>query len=264
MYQLTEEIKTGISTAQKWIDGAKNLIINDSKTYDLCVRYLKNVKTEYSRQEDARKKMVKPINDHVSWMNAQFKPTTTALKNSEEILKDKIGDWDHKKEIERQEAQRKADEAARKERERIEVIARKEREKEEEQLRKAAEARKRAEETADEEEKAKALREAEKADSRAESAASKADLKESIASTVVAPTVIKESTTKGKGISFTKKYTCEVVDKAEFVRECLERGDLYLLDVNLSALNKEAQASKGMRSWKGIKVNFSTNVGSRK
>jgi hypothetical protein len=71
---------------------------------------IKIAKAQYARAEDARKKLTGPLNQHIKWINGQFKPATDALKVIERDGKAKLGAWQREEEA----RQRAEAEAARK------------------------------------------------------------------------------------------------------------------------------------------------------
>jgi colicin import membrane protein len=121
--------------------------------------FLSQLAAEKRRSERARTALVKPLNDHVKFINAQFRPTTDALEVADGIVRRRILEYREEKER-----------AAREEQERLDA-ERKQREE------KAAEEHRRAEAEAAAE-RERAARDAAKAEAdrrRAEAAAAEAD-----------------------------------------------------------------------------------------
>jgi hypothetical protein len=256
-------------------------VIDNQPQYENAVALTKTIKKLANTLEDDRDTLVRPRNNEVDAINAWFKGPKSRLVALEANLKLAIGRYQDKLEQIRLDAQRKADEEARKERERIEAQARSQREKEAEQrrieeaarkrqedARKAEEeAAKRAREAKDEDARKKAEeeaaiardaanvaeKEAEKARGKADSAAGAAALKESVAESVVA-VAIAPQIAKAEGVSTTCTYSANVTDKAAAVRHCLEAGKLHLVDLNMKTIGKLVVAEKEQFVMPGIEV----------
>jgi hypothetical protein len=84
--------------------------VTNAETAGQMTDLVKIAKSQYKRAEDARKTLVKPLNDHVKWINSQFKSTTNELNQIETTGKRKIGAWQREEE----KRQRAVAEAARK------------------------------------------------------------------------------------------------------------------------------------------------------
>ena len=271
-----------------FISGTAIAEIKDQSQYDSAIEIGKAVKTKYQETEAKRRELVDPLNEVVKKINAGFKKILEPLEAFERGIKRVCVDYQGEQERIRQEAQRKAQEAARIERERIEAQARVQREKEdaarhaeEEARSKAAEkaaAAKRAEELAlkmiqdaktaeerkrleaeaaerriKEEAEAKALAiEAEKNRKAAEAAAAKAETKEAVAATVVAPII--ESKVETRGVSGVQKWRTTVTDKGAFLGWVIEKNALEYILIDIKLLDKESCGTKGVRQWPGIAV----------
>ena len=59
----------------------------DAPSEITAAEFLKQIKTRHSIAEDARTKLVKPLNDHVKMINAEFKKTTQPLEQAEALVK---------------------------------------------------------------------------------------------------------------------------------------------------------------------------------
>lgn len=248
-------------------EGAKIIKIETAEQYENVKSFGNSAYKKAKALEEERLETTKPLRDEVAEINAVYGDAVGKLDAVVKNIKNVISEYDKEQERKRIEAQRIADEAARKERERIEAEARAQREKEDAERRKAEEARAAAEdarlaaEQAEGEERkrleaeaAAAEKAAEKADSKADSWAGKADMKESIAETVVAPIVAPEAS---KGVTTVKSYKGEITDKAAFVKWCTETevfDGLSLLAVNETALNKIIQSVKGKVKIAGVQI----------
>lgn len=252
-----EEVKSLVdvkmSEVDAFISGSAIVQIQNQETYDQVTDVAKAVRKKAKELEDVRTSIVKPINDSVKRINELFKRPIEKLELFESGLKKTCTAWLQKQEQLRLEEQRRRDEEARKERERIEAEARKQREKEEAARRAQEEAERKARESQNAEERKRLEAEAERRRREADKAAAAAETKEQIASTVVAPTV--ESPVVGaRGMYTVDKYTAQVEDKKAFLAWVIQSGMLEYVEVNESMLSKEAQSTKGARQWPGIKV----------
>ena len=60
----------------------------------------KIISTQLKKNEDARTALVKPLNDHVKWINAQFKPNKDKLEGLKATLKGKLDTYAAEKQAE--------------------------------------------------------------------------------------------------------------------------------------------------------------------
>jgi len=232
--------------------------IVDQTTFDHAIEVAKEARKRAKELEAERISITGPLNQSLSRINALFKPQIAKYEAFDKGLNRLCNTYTQEQEAIRLEQQRKADEEARKERERIEAQARAQREKEAAHKREAEEAERKAKEAANEAERATLQAEADKKRRQAEAAAAKAETKEAVAQTVVAPVIEKKVETRGQyGV---ERWTAQVKDKAEFVRWALGSSMLEYLTVNESLLNKEAQATKGARQWPGVAVTKSVEA----
>jgi len=256
--ELKQETKQGFDISLSVASNMEKLTITNDKTYSMVAEGIKTIKKEFKKQDAARKSLVKPLNDHVKFINDQFKPVTEELSRVEKILKSKVAEYDAEKERKRREAERIAREKAEAERRKKEEAARQQREKEEKARREAEELKRKAQAEADEKKRLALLKESKKQEVKAENASNMAIVNESMAENIEAPKIKKEQVTKG--VSFVTVYKAVIESKEAFIKECVERGDFYYLDINESLLNRELQASQGMKKWSGIKVDKSTST----
>lgn len=237
---------------KSFLDGAKIQKIENDLQLQNVVELTKSVKDIAKTIEQHRDSLVRPKNDEVKEINAYFKPAQARLDELERNCKAVVATYQKEVEQKRIEAQRKADEAARKERERIEAEARAIREKEEAELRKAAEARKAALNAESEAERIRLQKEAERAEAKAETLNQKAEMKQSVAETVVAPIV--QTVQKANGFSTVKKYRGEINDLKAFVKYCIESDQMNFIQVDEGAIDRVLQATKGAMKFPGVAV----------
>jgi colicin import membrane protein len=177
---------------------------------------LKAIKTLAKQVEDKRTAITGPINDALREVNALFKPAKDWLAQAEKLLKGKLLDYQSEQTRIAREAQAKADEEARKQREKLEQQAVK------------AEAKGKAE-------KAEELRE-------------QAELRE-------AP-VVSSAAPKIEGVSTREIWKAEVTDKLAFLKHVVEkRPDLAaLVQLDQGGLNAQARSLKDALDLPGVKA----------
>lgn len=221
---------------------ATGLVIKNDLSYSAAAALLKSIKGSLATIEDARTRITKPINDSLREVNAQAKAAAAPFLADEQTIKGAMIAYSDSQDRIREEAQRKANEAADAERRRLQEIA----------DRAATKARLEAEEKRREAEKAAAAgRQAEadrlraQADRVEERAADKVDAFESRASQVVAP-VAQQAAPKVAGVSIPMIWDFEVIDEKLIPREYMERSD--------TRIRKVVQAMQGNTSIPGVRV----------
>lgn len=167
--------------AQTLLSNAESYAVTSIEQYTQAGEFLKHIKAKYKELDEQRKGMTKPLDDSKKRIMDFFNKPLDFLTRAESTVKRAMIAFSDEQERIRREEQRKADEAARKERERIEA-----------QARKAAESGK--------VEKAVALEER--------------------AATVVAP-VIDRTPPKVAGLSTREVWKFEVIDEKAVPREFL-------------------------------------------
>jgi uncharacterized membrane protein YqiK len=253
------------------LERVKGLPVNSSETYVVAAALLAEVKGEWKSSEEARATLKAPILEAGRRADALFAPQLKFWKESEDILKGKLTDYDKEQERLRKAEQARLDEIARKEREKKEAeareIERKAREKADTE-RRAAEVQRQAEAKARQEAAAakargdavaaaaadKAAREAAaaaqkseaKADRVESAAAEKSESLQAEAAQVVAP-VVQRAAPKVTGLTFTEVAKFEVIDKA-FLPEEYKLADEVRIGKVVRALKTEARIP-GVRVW---------------
>jgi hypothetical protein len=104
---------------------ASNYVVKTQEQYVAGADDLKRVKAAQKKLEDTRTSLTGPINESLKRINAFFRKPAEALVAFEQKIKGALGNYSAEQERIRQEEQRRADEAARREREKIEAQARK-------------------------------------------------------------------------------------------------------------------------------------------
>jgi len=114
---------TLLTHSQPLIDNANNLTEQADRALVTCAEefasatdFVRICQGQYNSAEDARKAVVQPLNDHVKWINDQFRPITSSLMAAKKKVSDKAAAWrideDRRIREEAEEEQRKADEQA--------------------------------------------------------------------------------------------------------------------------------------------------------
>ena len=203
---------------------------------------LQRVKSAQKRLEETRTGITGPMNAALKRVNDFFRAPTERLATIERTIKGQLVRFADEQERIRQEEQRKADEAARKERERLEAQAREA----ERKAREKADADRRAAEAAAAVGRAA---EAEKLAARAaaieEKAAAKVDDLATRAATTVAQVVVRDPP-KVAGVSTREVWRFEITDAAQIPRE-------YLV-VDEARIRTVVQALKGDARIPGVRV----------
>lgn len=99
------------SAAGELLDQVNRAEVKDDASADTMTDLVKYAKTQFKKAEDARKRLVKPLNDHVKWINGEFKKATEPLAEVEKIAKGKLGTYMAEKRREQEEEARKQREA---------------------------------------------------------------------------------------------------------------------------------------------------------
>jgi len=113
----TEEIaRREVTVAQEFLDQATIAVIDTPKLYQAGATILQSIKGYLARLEVSRKSLVKPLNDHVSWINGEFRLPADRAKEAEVIWKHKLGIFHQQEEQKRLAAEAKLRDEAEKER----------------------------------------------------------------------------------------------------------------------------------------------------
>lgn len=228
--------------AQQALAAAESRQIVTAADYEAAGTELQVIKGKAREIDEARKALVKPIDDARKAVQNFFAPPLEWLAKAEAVLKRKLVDYQNEQERIRREEQAKAEAAARRERERLEAAAR---EAERKAREKAAEERRAAEEAAAAGRAAEAAKLQARAAATESKAAEKAEQLEQQAAAVVAP-VIQREAPKVAGIKTREVWLFEITDPAAVPRE-------YLM-VDESKIRKVVNALKGDTQIGGVRV----------
>jgi len=225
--QISKEDRALIKASEKFVESFGLAKIENQETYDLSAKILTDIKKRIYEIEYKRVEITKPINEGLRGINEFFKKPIERLQGLEGTIKNLMGVFIRQKELEAAEAQRKADEAARKEREKAEAAAAKAREKADQEFAKGNE-------------------------SAAAAALAKADIKEAEAAVAVAPVIV--AAVNKSGLSLIGTWSAKIIDKERFIKWAVENKALEYILIDEKLLNKEAKATKGLRTWPGINI----------
>ena len=218
------------------------LRIVNGEQYESASSLLQTVKGALKQIEEQRTSITKPLNDALRNANAQAKVAAAPFEDAERTIKRALVAYTDEQERLRRDAQRKADEAARKERERIDAQAREV----ERKAREKAEAdRRAADEAAAAGRAEEAARLAERAATTEAKAAEKVEALEVRAATVVAP-IIQREPPKVAGISTREVWKFRISNAAAVPREYCA--------IDEARIRKVVAALKGDTAIPGVEV----------
>ncbi len=221
---------------------ASALVVASDADYAGAGAVLIEIKHRRKVLDDKRKELVKPIDEARERVQALFRAPLLELDECERIVKRKLVDYQSAQEERRRAEQAKADEAARKERERLAEQAR---EAERKAREKADADRRAAEEAAAAGRAAEAAKLAARADATEAKAAEKAEQLQERAATVVAP-IIQREAPKVPGISPRVTYSFEIVDESQV-------PDAWWV-IDAKAVGAFVKSTKGARPIPGIRI----------
>ena len=231
------------SEATKLTNFARSLVIRTAEQYGTAAQWLQSIKGLLGKIEDARTRVTRPLLEAQREVNAQAKEASQPLLDAERQIKAALVGYQNEQDRIRREEQRKADEIARKERERL---AEQQREIERKAREKAEAERRAAEEAAAAGRAAEAAKLAARAAATEAKAADKAAEIELRAAAVVAP-VIQREAPKVAGIAMREVAKFEIVDASKVPREYLIPDEQRIRKV-VGALKMDANIA-GVRVW---------------
>jgi hypothetical protein len=113
-------VKPVAEQVESLVDQVKTFAVTTPEHYENGAAVLMGIKGMAAKVEAQRKKITQPIDQAKKEVMDLFRPLTTALENAERDIKSRLVSWKSEQDRIAREAQRKADEQARKERERLE------------------------------------------------------------------------------------------------------------------------------------------------
>lgn len=105
---VTVEITPIRRAGKEIVDQAARAVVETQEEAGRMTDLLGFVKAQLRKAEDARKALVKPLNDHVKWINDQFKAATEDLRQADEVGRFKLGQYERERaRLAREEAERR-------------------------------------------------------------------------------------------------------------------------------------------------------------
>lgn len=105
-----------IDNANNLTDQAERAVVTTSEEFSAATDFIRICQSQLKLSDDARKAIVGPLNDHVKWINDQFRPISTALTTAKGKVEVKAAAWKREEDKRVREAaleeQRIADEQA--------------------------------------------------------------------------------------------------------------------------------------------------------
>lgn len=272
---------------------AENYEITNQQMFEFAADDLKSIKSLMKRVEEQRTSQVGPLNTEVKRINAEYKEPMNWLESAEQILKGKILLYTQEQERIAAEAQRKADEAARQERARIEAEQRAQQAEAQRQAQEAAQAeaaKRKAEadaaeaqrqadkaaEDGDKEAAQAAFAAIEKADrerAEAEAAASQARMAQEAAqaeadanemTALVTTAALVQTSAKVSGISTSKSWKARITDKEALVKHIAAHPELLdWVEIKMTGINGMAKALKQNMQIPGVEAYPDISVSAR-
>lgn len=219
----TEQQLTSVSNPI--LETARSFVIDSPIMYEMAGDELKTIKAKTKELEERRKAITGPMDKAKKEVMDLFRKPLEALEQAESAIKKTMLSYTTEQRRIAEEAQRKADQAARAERERMEQQA------------------KDAEQSGD--------------------VATAMALQS--ASTMVVAQTIDTQPAKVSGISTTKRWSAEVTDKVAYLKYLLENPELIddRIDINMKPLNQMAVALKENFSVPGVRAIATESVTAR-
>lgn len=81
------------TNANSLVEQAERAVIDSQDTFDMSVDFIKICGQQVNSAEEMRTAIVKPLNDHVKWINDQFKPIKTRIEEARGIMQRKALTW---------------------------------------------------------------------------------------------------------------------------------------------------------------------------
>ncbi len=236
------EEATLIGPAESKLSMVQAMKIDSPIMYEAAGDELRTIKGRIKSLDSERDGLVRPLNETVAKINALFKRPIGLLQQAELAMKGAMLTYQQEEERKAAEARRAAEEAARKERERIEAEAAAARAKADAE---AAELRRKAEEAAAKGNVTQAAKLESKAESR-ETAASERVAELTMQSAAVTYAPVSTPVVRASGTSIRSTWKAECTDKAKLVAFVAANPQfLNLIDINQSGLSQLAKATKG-------------------
>jgi len=215
-----------IRQSMEWCTSITEIRIGDEQEYVKACETTRKVQGLLRDIDEDRRKNVDPINATLKEIHAQYRPVVDALENLKTHLRISTSNYERDQERKRQEAQRAADEKAKKDRDDLARLAAKENKKAE---------------------KAEAAGNLTGAEDHRDQAKTFSQLATSVEAPPPPP-----PPPRIEGKTTRDKWEARVIDPRSFIKWCLTEDKLHFLDIDISALNKIAGATKGRDKIPGV------------
>jgi len=105
-----------IENANNLTDQAERAVVTTAEEFAAATDFVRICQGQLKMADDARKAIVQPLNDHVKWINEQFRPITSALQTAKGKVEGKASVWKREEDrlarLRAEEEKRLADEQA--------------------------------------------------------------------------------------------------------------------------------------------------------
>lgn len=82
-----------IDNANNLTDQAERAVVTTPEEFSSATDFIRICQSQLKSSDDARKAIVQPLNDHVKWINDQFRPISTALNAAKGKVEVKAAVW---------------------------------------------------------------------------------------------------------------------------------------------------------------------------
>lgn len=244
------------------LEEARDIVVDSDAMMQHAQSLIAASKSAAAAIEEWRKTVTVPLDDAKKAVMSFVKPATDNFAEAERIVKSKATKFHEEQEARRREEQRRAEEAARIERERLEAEAREKARKAQEEQRAAEDAARKAAAEQDAEKRRQMELEAQARAAESARLLESAEADRAVSQVVVAAPV--QESRKTAGMSFRTKIEVECEDKAAIIAfVAANPAFLNLLDVNLSAVKKLAESLGDAFKVPGVKVTKTLAAASR-
>ena len=90
---LATQIVPFTTNANELMAQAERAVIDTPETFNTSVDFIKICTSQLRSAEEIRKSLVKPLNDHVAWINAQFRPITGRIEEAKKLMNRKATEY---------------------------------------------------------------------------------------------------------------------------------------------------------------------------
>lgn len=240
-----------VAPATAKLELVQSMQIDSADMYQEAGLELQAIKRRAKELDAQRDGLVRPLNETVAKINALFKRPLSILGQAEAAIKGAMLTYQREEQEKAEAARRQAEEAARKERERLAQIAAAAQAKADAE---AAELRRKAEEAAAAGKAAQAAKLASKAESREEAGAERVAelaMQQAAVSSAALPAL---APVRAAGTATRTVWKAECTNKADLIAHIAGNPQfLHLASIEQSALNQLAKATRGEMKMPGVR-----------